>query len=146
MIDVFIENEAGSDQKNLFDEKTLEYEGTVTVSRPYPLPYGFILDTTNEDGDNLDCYVLTERPLKTGDVVTCKPIGMMEQVEDGDEDNNILAVLEGETTEITEELKETLAVFSRHVFSHAPAKTMKVGSFLGKEEAASYIASCRDFT
>ena len=144
MMKVFIENEAGSDQKNLFDEKTLEYKRTVTVSRPYPFPYGFVLDTTNEDGDNLDCYVLTERPLQTGDIVTCEPIGMMEQVEDGDEDNNILAVLQGETAEITEELKETLAAFSRHVFSHAPHKTMEVGSFLGKKEALSYIASCQD--
>ena len=58
MIKVFIQNEAGSDQKHLHDEKTLEYKHTVRVSRSYPFPYGFILDTTSEDGDNLDCSSL----------------------------------------------------------------------------------------
>ena len=35
----FIENEAGSDQKNIFDEKTLEYSRTCTVSALYPKYY-----------------------------------------------------------------------------------------------------------
>mgnify|MGYP001570857230 CR=1 FL=1 len=62
----FIENEAGSNQKNIYNEKTLEYKKTVTVSRKYPYPYGFILDTTSGDGDNLDVFVLTEKKLKSG--------------------------------------------------------------------------------
>lgn len=143
-IRVFIENEAGSDQKNLFDEKTLEYQDTVTVSRPYPYPYGFILETTNEDGDNLDCYILTERHLQTADVVECEPVAMMEQIEDGDEDNNILAVLPGESAEVTEALQARLTRFSRNVFEHAPEKTMEVGPFRGKAAAEAYIRSCRD--
>ncbi len=61
---VFIENEAGSDQKNVYNEKTLEYRETFTVSRKYPFPYGFILKTTSGDGDNLDCFVITEQKLK----------------------------------------------------------------------------------
>ena len=78
---VFIENEAGSDQKNLYNEKTLEYKKTVTVSRKYPYPYGFILDTTSGDGDNLDCFIITERKVKTGQIIECEPIGLMEQIE-----------------------------------------------------------------
>ena len=58
---VFIENESGTDQKNVYNEKTLEYKKTVTVSRKYPFPYGFILDTTSGDGDNLDCFIITEK-------------------------------------------------------------------------------------
>ena len=68
---VFIENEAGSNQKNLYNEKTLEYRKTVGVSRKYPYPYGFILETTSGDGDNLDCFILTEKKLKTGSIVNC---------------------------------------------------------------------------
>ncbi len=78
---VFIENEAGSDQKNLYNEKTLEYRKTVTVSRKYPYPYGFILDTSSGDGDNLDCFIITDKALKSGQIIECEPIGLMEQLE-----------------------------------------------------------------
>lgn len=62
---VFIENEAGSDKKNLFNEKTFAYKKTVTGSRVYPFPHGFILNTTNRDGDALDCFILTRQELKS---------------------------------------------------------------------------------
>ena len=74
---VFIENEPGSNQKNLYNEKTLEYKKTVTVSRKYPFPYGFILSTTSGDGDNLDCFIITVQKLQTGQTVECEPIGIM---------------------------------------------------------------------
>ena len=75
---VFIENEAGSNQKNLYNEKILEYRKTVTVSRKYPYPYGFILDTTSGDDDNVDAFIITDKPLKSGQIIECKPVGLME--------------------------------------------------------------------
>jgi hypothetical protein len=66
---VFLENEAGSLTKNLHDERALTHTGGMQVSRPYPFPYGFLLDTTNEDGDNLDCFVLTRADLRRGSIV-----------------------------------------------------------------------------
>jgi len=102
---VFIENEAGSNQKNLYNEKTLEYRQTVTVSRRYPYPYGFIMETTSGDGDNVDVFVLTDQPLKSGQMIECEPVGLMEQMEKSwDEsqgereevDHNVLAVLSGD--------------------------------------------------
>ncbi len=63
---VFVESEAGSNQKKLYDEKTLAYKRTMSVSRAYPYPYGFILDTTNVDGDNLDCFIITDTRLESG--------------------------------------------------------------------------------
>ncbi len=80
---VFIENEAGSNKKNLYDEQTFEFRQTLTVSRPYPFPYGFIIGTTSGDGDSIDCFVITEQKLKPGQIVECEPIGLMEQTEDG---------------------------------------------------------------
>lgn len=140
---VFIENEAGYDQKNLYNEKTLEYKKTVTVSRKYPFPYGFILGTTSGDGDNLDCFIITEQKLKTGQTIECEPIGLMEQIEDGEEDHNILAKLHGEEVMI-EEVKSKLTEFVSHVFDHKIGKIVKVGRFLGKEDAEKYIEKCLD--
>ena len=142
---VFIENEAGSNQKNLYNEKTLEYRKAVTVSRPYPFPYGFFLNTTSGDGDNLDCFVLTDKKLKTGSIVNVEPVGLMEQIEDGDEDHNILANLPGETYEVTEEVKEKLIDFVKHVFDHLPNKKIIVtGIFHDKETAENLINKSLD--
>ncbi len=143
---VFVENEAGSDQKNIYDEKTLEYKKTYTVSRKYPFAYGFILDTTSGDGDNLDCFVITDKILKSGQIIECEPIGIMEQFEDEDkkEDHNVLARINKEVVEITPEIQEVLTEFVLHVFDHKPGKIVNVGRFLDKEEAEKYIEKCED--
>ncbi len=137
---VFVENEAGSNQKNIFDEKSLQFRESVTVSRPYPYPYGFILDTTGGDGDNVDCFILTEKNLRTGDTVECEPIGMMMQTEDGLEDNNILAVLRDEKEAFVDDsVRSHLTEFIKHVFDHLKGKTIETGGFLDKNSAEEYI-------
>lgn len=93
---VFIQNEAGSDRKHYHDEKSLEWRRSVRVSRAYPYPYGFVVGTTSADGGNVDCFVITSRPLRMGTIVECEAIGLMEQVEDGDVDHNVLAALQDE--------------------------------------------------
>ena len=150
-IKVFIENEAGSNQKNIYNEKTLQYKKTVIVSRKYPYPYGFILNTTSGDGDNADCFILTDKKLKTGEIVECRPIAMMEQIEScstkpgtEEEDHNVLAVLENESFEVNEILKNKLSEFVSHVFDHLPDKKVKIGSFLDEKKAIEYIEKCRD--
>ncbi len=150
-IKVFIENEAGSNQKNIYDEKTLQYKKTVIISRKYPYPYGFILNTTGGDGDNVDCFILTDKKLKTGEVIECEPIAMMEQIESysaepgiEEEDHNILAVLEDESFEVNEILKNKLSEFVSHAFDHLPDKKVKVGNFLDEKKAIEYMEKCRD--
>jgi len=141
-VKVFIQNEAGSDLKHDYNEKTLEYQRTDTVSRRYPFPYGFILDTTSEDGDNLDCYVITEQPLKTGTVIACEAVALLEQIEDGEEDHNILATVPGETPEIGSSVVDTLHQFISHVFEHIPGKRMTIGRLLSKAAAQAHIQNC----
>ncbi len=136
---VFIENEAGTDQKNIFNEETLEYLKTVTVSRSYPYPYGFILNTKSGDGGNLDCFVLTKQMLKTGTVIDAEPIGMFEEIEDGQDDSKILAALADEVPLVDEVVIQKLTDFTAHVFDHLPNKVKKIGNFLGKDEAERLI-------
>jgi len=141
---VFIQNEARSCQKHLHDEKTLRLQTTVMVSRAYPYPYGFILDTTSGDGDNLDCFVITEKALKTGTVVECEPLALLQQVEDGEEDHNILARLPGEWPQIDESVEATFREFISHVFAHVPGKRILVGRLLGRDAAERHIRACQD--
>jgi inorganic pyrophosphatase len=142
-IRVFIENESGSVTKNLHDERLLVHRGSVQVSRPYPFPYGFLLDTVNDDGDNLDCFVLTSRNLKTGSIVECEVVGLMEQTEQGQQDNNILARLPLEQIAVTISVQRQLADFVAHVFDHIPGRAVKAGRFLDAAAAWALIVACR---
>jgi len=147
-IKVFIECEAGSDQKNVFDEVTLEHKESFTVSRKYPYPYGFIQNTKSGDGDCLDCFVLTDKILKVGEIISVEVIGMMEQFETRDgttkEDHNILACLPSEVVSVTEELQNILSKFISHVWDHREGKKVEVGKFGSKAEAIGLIDSLKE--
>jgi len=150
-IKVFVENEGHSNRKNTFNEKTLQYIKTATVTGEYPYPYGFILNTTGGDGDNVDCFVVTEKPIKSGQLVECEPIGLMEQTESSwerpgeqEEDHTVLATLIGETALIDEAFKASMRHFVLHIFDHIPGKKTTVGDFLAKEAAIRYIDKCKD--
>jgi inorganic pyrophosphatase len=142
---VFIENERGWTRKNHHNDRTLTFERSESVSRAYPFPYGFIIDTVAADGDCLDCFVITNQELHTGDIVECEAIGLMEQVEDGLPDNNVLARLLDEQPTITREVEGVLGDFVRNVFSHLPERKVGVGRFLGAGEAQSEITAARPF-
>jgi len=144
MINVFIQNEAGSFVKNIHDEKALKLTGSTLVSRAYPLPYGFVLDTTADDGLNVDCFVLTKTSLHTGQIVECEPVGLMEQIEDGKVDHNVLAIIGGEEEQLDSRTMRVLTEFVSHVFDHIGDKTVTTGEFRTKASAVNYIKQHED--
>jgi inorganic pyrophosphatase len=139
MIKVFIEAEAGSRNKNRYDEKTLEYKGTREVSQPYPYPYGFILGTRGEDGDCVDCYLITNDTVSAGTMVECEPIGLLEQHEGEEIDHKVLAALPGELVNLDEELLKELQGFIYAVFAEFPEVHVHVGRILPREAALRHI-------
>lgn len=58
----------------------------------YPGDYGFIPSTLADDGDPLDVLVLVDAPSFSGCVQEVRPIGMLEMVDQGKNDEKILAV------------------------------------------------------
>jgi inorganic pyrophosphatase len=141
---VFIENEAGSRTKNLYDQRTLTHLGTVEVSLPYPYPYGFVIGTRSGDGDCVDCFVLTTMVLSSGDTVDCDPIGLLEQVEDGEIDHKVLAAPAGERPVLDDTIVTVLDDFIGGVFAHLPGKRMEIGELLDRSAAEGYVRACRD--
>lgn len=138
-ITAFIENPSGSTIKHVYDEETLELLGTTEASRAYPYAYGFLPGTHAPDGDSVDCFVLTRSSLPSGHQVACTSIALLEQIEDGEIDHNVLAVPEGEPAPDLMEVVQTLRDFIHHVFDHIPGKEMQVGRLLGPAEAIAYI-------
>lgn len=87
--------------------------------------------------------MLTKQLLKSREIVDVEPVGMFEEIEDGEEDHKILAVLPGEVCEIEENLQQIFKDFSAKVFSHLPGKKKEIGRFLSKEEALRLVESSK---
>ncbi len=61
----------------------------------YPGDYGFIPQTLAEDGDPLDILILGDAPSFPGCVFTARPIGLFEMLDQGVQDEKILAYATG---------------------------------------------------
>lgn len=57
-----------------------------------PVNYGFIPQTLDEDGDELDTLVLTNDPIPTGVFLKARVIGVMKFEDDGEVDDKIICV------------------------------------------------------
>ena len=141
---VFIENESGSRRKHVYDARTLAHLRTVDVSAAYPYPYGFVLGTIGGDGDAVDCFVLTQAPLRSGTIVDCEPVALLEQIEDGAVDHKVLAVPAGADAALDQALVAQLRTFITGVFAHVPGKRMQLGRLLDRSAAEDYVMKCRD--
>jgi inorganic pyrophosphatase len=139
MIKVLIQVAAGSRNMSFYDETTLKLKRIGRVAQPYPYPYGFILNTRAPDGDNIDCYVLTTSALCSGNIVECEPAGLLQQQENGEIDDKVLAILPGEEVELNEVLLSIFKKFIYRVFSKFPETDVKVGEILPRQSALDYI-------
>jgi inorganic pyrophosphatase len=61
----------------------------------YPGDYGFIPSTLGDDGDPLDVLVLVDTPSFPGCLQEVRPIGVLDMIDQGQSDEKILAVGEG---------------------------------------------------
>lgn len=57
-----------------------------------PVNYGFIPQTLDEDGDELDTLVVTNEPIPTGVYLTAKVIAVLKFEDDGEVDDKIICV------------------------------------------------------
>jgi inorganic pyrophosphatase len=115
-----------------------------------PVNYGFIPQTLDEDGDELDTLLVTAEPVPTGVVIEeARVIGMVDFVDDGENDHKIICVPADDRHygEIThwEQLGEQWKRQVEHHFNHY--KDLKKGGtevrgFMGPEEAWKIIEEC----
>jgi len=139
----FVEVDAGTDQRPIYDEQTLKQVSIKTVYAPYPYAYGFLLNTLSGDGDYLDCYIITSRSLTSGDTIDVVPVGMVESVENGEEDHKILCCFPDEIIKIDSSIERRIRDFGEHYFDDRPDKKVIIGRFLGYDDAMKLINSCQ---
>lgn len=93
VVNVVVEIPAGSSHKIEWNREKAYFELDRVEPRIFAKPtnYGFIPQTLDEDGDELDVLLVTEEPLVTGVVVQARVIGVMKFVDDGEVDDKVVA-------------------------------------------------------
>ncbi len=115
----------------------------------YPANYGFIPNTLGGDGDPLDALVVGDLPILPGAVVRCRPIGVLNMVDDGGQDEKILVVPVEKLNPAYKNIKnytdlpEILIAQIAHFFTHykdlEKGKWAKVGEWGDADAAAALI-------
>lgn len=88
-----------------------------------PTNYGFIPQTLDEDGDELDALIITDAPLTTGIFLEASVIGVMKFEDDGEIDDKVIVVPAddrntGNAIKSLEDLPKQLLAQIEHHFTH----------------------------
>ncbi len=150
-LNVVIEIPTGSNHKIEWDRERACFmlDRVEPMAFAKPCNYGFIPQTLDEDGDELDVLMITDQPLTTGIWMKGRILGVMKFVDDGEVDDKIICVPEddrnnGDCYQKLEDLpKRTLEQIEFHFNHYKDLKkpgTTVVKSFEGIATAKKVIA------
>ncbi len=118
-----------------------------------PVNYGFIPQTLDEDGDELDTLIVTDEPLPTGIYLEAKILGVLKFEDDGEMDHKIVVRAaddrnDGDWLNSLDDLGEQWKKQIEHHFTHykdlkKPGST-KVLGWGDVQEATAVIKECID--
>lgn len=93
-LNVVIEIPTGSNHKIEWDREHACFmlDRVEPMAFAKPCNYGFIPQTIDEDGDELDVLMITDQPLTTGIWMKAKILGVMKFVDGGEVDDKIICV------------------------------------------------------
>ena len=141
-LNVIIEVPVGGEPvKYEFDKKSgaIFVDRILHTSMRYPANYGFIPQTLCDDGDPLDCLVMSRWPLMPGCVIRARPVAVLYLEDEAGGDEKLLAVPEVSTSPYYADIEEgtDLPVIVRqqieHFFTHykdlEPEKWVRIGTW-----------------
>ena len=146
-----IEISKGSKKKYELDKETgyIILDRILYTSTHYPANYGLIPRTYADDGDPLDVLVLCSEELEPLTLVRCYPIGVIKMIDNGRNDEKIIAIpFNDPTYNVYHDISELPAhIFEemRHFFSVYKAlenKQTAVDEVRNAEEALKIISEC----
>ncbi|MFZ2126568.1 MAG: inorganic diphosphatase [Candidatus Microsaccharimonas sp.] len=125
VVNVVIEIPAGSNQKIEWNREkaAFQLDRVEPVIFAKPTNYGFIPQTLDEDGDELDVLAITDQPLTTGIFLEGKIIGVLKFEDDGEVDDKIVVVPAddrntGNAINSLDDLSDQLKKQIEHHFAH----------------------------
>lgn len=148
-VDGIIEISRGSKSKYEVDKPSglLRLDRVVFAAFVYPINYGFIPRSLGDDGDPLDILVLSEVAIEPLCLVRARIIGFMEMIDNGEGDEKIIAVAEGDMSvnhiQHVDELPDSFKQELKHFFMNyktLAGKEVRVNEFRSKEEAMKVVS------
>lgn len=125
LVNVVVEIPTGSSHKIEWNRELAVFQLDRVEPRIFAKPtnYGFIPQTLDEDGDELDALVITDEPLATGVLLEAKIIGVLKFEDDGEIDDKVIVVpaddrSTGNAINSLEDLPKQLLAQIEHHFTH----------------------------
>ena len=150
---VVVEITKGSKNKYELDKETglLKLDRILYTSTHYPASYGFIPRTYADDGDPLDALVLCSEPILPMTLVRCYPIGAIKMIDNGANDEKIIAIPFDDPTynsykdisELPKHLFDEMAHFFT-VYKALENKTTAVDEIIGSDKVQDIIRGAID--
>lgn len=146
-----VEIEKGSKKKYELDKETglIRLDRILYTSTHYPANYGFIPRTLADDGDPLDVLILCNEPIDPLVLVRCYPIGVITMIDNGRNDEKIIAIPFDDPTYNAyrgiEALPSHIFQEMRHFFSvykQLEDKETAVDEVRGHSSAVNIISQC----
>lgn len=146
-----VEIERGSKKKYELDKETglIILDRILYTSTHYPSNYGFIPRTLADDGDPLDVLILCNEPISPLVEVRCYPIGLINMIDNGKNDEKIIAIpfedptynayrgIEALPSHIFQEMRHFFSVYKQ-----LEGKETAVEQVRGREDAIRIIRQC----
>lgn len=146
-----IEISKGSKKKYELDKETglIILDRILYTSTHYPANYGFIPRTYGDDKDPLDVLVLCSEEIEPLSLVRCYPIGVMYMLDNGANDEKIIAIPYNDPTyncytdikqlpgHVFDEIKHFFSIYK-----DLEGKETAVEEFGGPDEAKEIIKTC----
>jgi len=152
-VNAVIEIPRGQTNKYEYDKQLNVFRLDRNLYSPvhYPGDYGFVPSTLSADGDPLDVLVLVDAPSFAGCVMTVRPIGVLKMIDQGSEDEKILAVGlnnpvyhdVNDYTQLYPHLMKEIEHFFT-VYKELEAKTTRIQGWQDAAKAREIVIECRD--
>jgi inorganic pyrophosphatase len=135
VVEAVIEMPTGSIYKYEFDKIT----NLLRLDRPLrievPFNYGFVPNTMSSDGDPLDVFVISSRPILPGVLLSFDLVGAFKCLDNGQEDDKLVGRLVGDECPYDiESIKEYLTSYKAG---------FQVNGYCDKYEAERILEVCR---
>lgn len=150
IINVVIEIPAGSNNKIEWkrDLKVMTVDRVEPKVFAKPTNYGFIPQTLDEDGDELDVLAITDDPLPTNTFLKARVLGVLKFVDGGEVDDKVIVVPEDDREsgnkyqtidDIPEQLKKSITFHFNHYKDLKKPGTTEVKGIEGFDSAIATI-------
>lgn len=148
IVQAVIEIQQGSKAKYELDKATgfLRLDRILSSGLAYPFHYGFIPQTLCQDNDPLDIVLLCSEPLLPLSIVDARVIGGINMIDDGQQDDKIIAVAHNdpfmssinELSDLAETMRETIRYFFQN-YKKNENKIVEVEAFLDRAAAFNIV-------